>query len=106
MIYVHDDLWPLFYTGRCKAIPGVYQQTLFLGEQEAASVAETRREGIIVFRLVVTTVAGLLAQDAKDAGFLYPSELVDYLRKQAGGRDIRDEDVVQLAYFARKRDVY
>jgi len=111
-LYAHDELWPLFYTGRCRALPVVnrFQAVAPILPFGAARVfglrklpdggfEPTRIESVVIVRTVVTTVAALTVQDAADAGFLNPTELLAYLR--ALEPELDNATIVFLAHFVR-----
>jgi len=115
-LYAHDELWPLFYTGRCRAIPIVnrFQELapilpfgagrLFgLRKTPDGGFEPTRIESIYVGRTVLTTVGALTVQDAADASFLNPTELLAYLRFLEPELD--NATPVFLAHFVRVIDV-
>jgi len=104
ILFAHDDLWPLFYTGRCRAIPMPALSNQgpaipFVGQGAVQGITGHRIEGIFINRVVLTTVALLTPQDAKDAGFLNLGELLTYMRHFDAA--ISEETPVFLAHFAR-----
>jgi len=115
-LYAHEELWPLFYTGRCRAIPVVNRfqaiapiipfgagRLFGLRQLPNGGFEPTRIEPIVVVRTVLTTVGALTVQDAADAGFLNPTELLTYLRFLEP--ELGNSTPVFLAHFVRVIDV-